>query len=359
MKRSLIMKLFIFSFFVLGLSLLATAPVMAGVCGDGHKDDGEVCDWGSNRSDVEPNACRTDCRAAGCGDGVIDNGEQCDDGQSSNHANTPPLKCRNGCKLPRCGDGIVDNGTRSNNPQHTYDEDCDDKNSLNDDGCLNSCKSCVMLGAVGNIEITDDTNICSGEVKLDDYGDYGTIIIKRSGITLNCNGAKISGEGRGVGIMIFRSNDVTIRNCEVYGYEVGIKGEDANNVTLTNNRLCGNSIADIELEDATQMSGQGNVCRKPGAWNDTGKQGCSQQISICNPPAVALGMTAKRFGNSAALKNMPQVTAQKNMTPVAPLAGKIKAGVKMAPAAVAPVQATTKKIKVMPKTRRVPVLPQK
>jgi len=351
MKRSLIMKLFIFSFFVLGLSLLATAPVMAGVCGDGHKDVGESCDWGANNSDTKANSCRTDCRNPYCGDSITDNGEVCDDGDNSNYE---PLRCREGCTLPRCGDGIVDSGTRNNKPYSVHDEQCDDKNSNNDDGCLNSCKSCVMLGAVGNIEITDDTNICSGEVKLDDYGDYGTIIIKRSGITLNCNGAKITGEGRGVGIMIFRSNNVSIKNCEVYGYEVGIKGEDSNNVTLTNNRLCGNSIADIELEGATQMSGQGNVCRKPGAWNDTGEQGCSQQILICNPPAFALGTMKQSFGKSEALKNMPQVTAQKNMAPVAPLAGKIKAGVKMAPVAV-------KKIEVKPKQRQwsSPITPKK
>ncbi len=351
MKRSLVMKLFIFSFFVFGLSLFAIQPAMAGVCGDGNKDVGESCDWGANNSDTKANNCRTDCRMAFCGDSIIDNGELCDDGNNSDYES---LRCRRGCTLPRCGDGVVDNGTRSEMPRNVHNEQCDDKNANNDDGCLNSCKSCVILGAVGNIEITDDTQICSGEVKLDDYGDYGTIIIKRSGITLNCNGAKIKGEGRGVGIMIFRSNNVMIKNCEVYGYEVGIKGEDSNSVTLTGNRLCGNSMADIELDGASQMSGSGNSCKKPGSWNDTGKQGCSQQISICNPPAVALGMTTQRFGNSAALKNMPHVTAQKNTAPVASLSSKAKMSLKPAP-----VQATTKKIRVMPKVRRLPVIPKK
>ena len=272
------------------------------VCGNGRVETGEVCDNGVNNSDNLPNACRTDCRAAYCGDGVKDSGEQCDEGSSN--SNTNPNKCRKNCTRPRCGDGVTDNNA-------PYREQCDDGNASNEDGCLNKCKACVMLGAVGNIEITDDTEICAGTITLDDYGDYGTIIIKRSGITLNCNGAKITGKNRGVGIMIFRSHDVTIKNCEVYNYETGIKGEDSNNVTLINNRLCGNSASDINVPGITQMTGNANKCKKAGNWKDSGRQGCTQTISMCNPPAVQMRQPSF-IGSAAAnaLKNMPHVTAQ-------------------------------------------------
>ena len=297
------------------------------LCGDGKCQVGEVCDDGSNNSDSRPNACRTDCRYAYCRDGVIDAGEQCDDGLYNIVAN----KCRPDCTLPRCGDAVTDNAA-------PYNEQCDDGNNSNMDGCLNSCKSCVMLGAVGNIEITDDTQLCAGEVRLDDYGDYGTVIIKRSGITLDCNGLALTGEGRGVGIMIFRSNDVTIKNCQIYGYDTGIKGEDSNNVTLINNRLCGNSVADIDLPGASQMAGNANACGRPGNWNDTGKTGCSQKIAICNPPSVSaekLGITSQ--AGALSLKNMPQVTVQPRTPSKPATTGKMQ--VQQAPVKSMPSQA--------------------
>lgn len=281
-----------------------------GVCGDGTCNPGEACDDGGLISDAAPNACRSDCRIFYCGDGVKDSNEQCDEGGSNSNSN--PNRCRTNCTPPRCGDGVADTAA-------PYNEQCDDANASNEDGCLSSCRACVMLGAVGNIEINDDTQLCAGEVKLDDYGDYGTVIIKRSGITLDCNGLKLTGEGRGVGIMIFRSNNVTIRNCEIYGYDTGIKGEDSNNITLINNRLCNNSVADIELPGATQMVGNSNACKKPGNWNDSGKSGCSQQIALCVPPVSANQQAMVGIPAMQSLQNMPQVTVQPR-TPSRPAA---------------------------------------
>jgi hypothetical protein len=218
-----------------------------------------------------------------------------------------------------------------------YNEQCDDANSSNADGCLNSCKACVMLGAVGNIEITDDTELCSGEVRLDDYGDYGTVIIKRSGVTLNCNGLQLTGEGRGVGIMIFRSNDVTIKNCGIYGFDTGIKGEDSNNITLLNNRFCNNKDADIDLPGATQIAGNANACKKPGNWNDSGKSGCSRQLHLCNAPSVQVSQSSALSSAAAqSLQHMPQVRVQPKKPSAASTKGIVTA--QQAPAKPASVQ---------------------
>ncbi len=54
------------------------------ICGDGNLDAGEDCDSGTNNSDADPDACRTDCTTARCGDGVADTGEDCDDGNAVN-----------------------------------------------------------------------------------------------------------------------------------------------------------------------------------------------------------------------------------------------------------------------------------
>jgi hypothetical protein len=222
------------------------------VCGDGIKDIGEVCDNGANNSDVKPNGCRTDCRAAYCGDGVIDTGEQCDDGSSN--SNSSPNTCRKDCTLPFCGDGVVDDDSHRNTGK-VFNEACDDGNRDDSDGCTTKCEQCLQLGQMGNIEITTDTDLCPAVYKMDDYGDYGAIIIKASGVTLDCHGATLIGEGRGVGIVNFRSNDVFIKNCGIQGYDVGIRIQDARNVTLQDNDVCGNRQRNVELIDATDING--------------------------------------------------------------------------------------------------------
>ena len=222
------------------------------MCGDGVLDIGEACDNGANNSDVKPNGCRTDCRRAYCGDGVIDTGEQCDDG--STNSNTSPNTCRKNCTLPFCGDGVVDNGSHHNTGA-VFNEACDDGNQDDSDGCTTKCEQCLQLGQMGNIEITTNTDLCPAKYQMDDYGDYGAIIIKASGVTLDCHGATLIGEGRGVGIVNFRSNDVVIKNCRIRGYDVGIRIQDARNVTLQGNDVCNNHQRNVELIDATNITG--------------------------------------------------------------------------------------------------------
>ena len=66
-----------------------------GVCGDGEPNPGEECDDGAFNSDIEPDACRSDCRFAWCGDGVTDADEGCDDGN-----NVENDDCSNDCLRP-------------------------------------------------------------------------------------------------------------------------------------------------------------------------------------------------------------------------------------------------------------------
>lgn len=226
--------------------------VVSPLCGDGILDVGEACDNGPGNTDLEPDSCRTDCRLTYCGDGVIDRGEQCDDG--SRNLNNLPNTCRANCTLPVCGDGIVDDSSHQVTGT-VFSEACDDGNTDNSDGCTTECNQCLPLAQMGNIEITTSTDLCPAEYHLDDYGDYGAIIIKASGVTLNCNGATLIGEGRGVGIVDFRSNDVTIKNCRIRGYDVGIRIQDARNVTLQGNGTCDNGQRNIELVDATDIHG--------------------------------------------------------------------------------------------------------
>ena len=96
-----------------------------GICGDGHINAGETCDDGDLNSDIEPNACRTDCQPARCGDGITDANEGCDD------ANADPFDgCLADCTVAVgiCGDGVLNPG-----------EACDDNNNDNGDGCSANC----------------------------------------------------------------------------------------------------------------------------------------------------------------------------------------------------------------------------
>ncbi len=95
-------------------------------CGDGVTDAAryEQCDDGANNSDALPDHCRADCRRARCGDAIRDTGEQCDDGNTVNNDG-----CRNDCVLPSCGNGTIEPG-----------EECDDGNVASNDGCQFNCK---------------------------------------------------------------------------------------------------------------------------------------------------------------------------------------------------------------------------
>jgi hypothetical protein len=73
----------------------ATPDLPPGVCGDGELNAGEECDDGRLNSDLEPDACRADCRFAHCGDAVVDDFELCDDGNGEENDD-----CSNDCLRP-------------------------------------------------------------------------------------------------------------------------------------------------------------------------------------------------------------------------------------------------------------------
>jgi len=158
---------------VFGIALMLTMsvlPVMADhtpgivICGDGHIEGIEECDNGTDNSDLQPDACRTNCVLPACGDGVIDQftglvPEECDDG-NQNH-DLIPDRCRTTCDLPACGDGVIDSG-----------EQCDDGNAIDDDDCTNSCLLTLVATCVSDLatcegdltDTEDDLTTCEGDL---------------------------------------------------------------------------------------------------------------------------------------------------------------------------------------------------
>jgi cysteine-rich repeat protein len=120
-------------------------------CDDGNSIDGDGCDdgcvvtpgWPCGDANCGPGEdgdnCYVDCGV--CGDGVVEGAEPCDDGP----ANADDGACRPGCVAGYCGDGAVMAGV----------EACDDGNTVEGDGCQNSCECLCGDGAKCGAEECD------------------------------------------------------------------------------------------------------------------------------------------------------------------------------------------------------------
>ena len=138
-------------------------------CGDGRVESSEQCDDGINNGSY--GHCSSSCTVGSyCGDGIVQaEYEQCDLGINDGRYGG----CNSDCTVgPYCGDGIV---------QAEY-EQCDDGNTVNGDGCSDTCQvepcwaacgcnsnvPCTQVAICGNgklegAESCDDGNTQSGD----------------------------------------------------------------------------------------------------------------------------------------------------------------------------------------------------
>jgi cysteine-rich repeat protein len=192
-------------------------------CGDGHIDDGELCD---DANQVDDDGCTNACTLPECGDGIVQAGEECDDGNADDDdmctteclkagcgdgviqdpelcdaglANGPGKACLAECTINVCGDGDKGPG-----------ESCDDGNMVDDDECSNVCAppSCGD-GKVQDPEECDDgndddadecTNACTapvcgdGKVQGDEACDDGALNSDKGACTNSCK-MNVCGDG--------------------------------------------------------------------------------------------------------------------------------------------------------------------
>ena len=82
-------------------------------------------------------------------------------------------------------------------------------------------------------------------------GEYRQpVIIMADNITFNCNGSSFIGEKKGVGILLQGRSGVTIRNCKVKGWDVGLYAMQGRNLLFERNDFSGNYLDDdYNVED--------------------------------------------------------------------------------------------------------------
>ncbi len=88
------------------------------------------------------------------------------------------------------------------------------------------------------MRITKDTT-------LPPNGEYHqAVIILADNITFDCNGSAFIGDGRGVGILLQNRKGVTVRNCKVRGWDVGMYVVGGNRFTFERNDFSSNYVDD-------------------------------------------------------------------------------------------------------------------
>jgi hypothetical protein len=118
---------------------LGSVTQAASQCGNGILELGEQCDNGTSNSDIDPDACRTNCEPAHCGDAIVDFGESCDPYECSEGFYRESW-CNSAYYAPTCTPNTCGNGY-PNNTTTTYgkSEACDDHNSEDGDTCRSDC----------------------------------------------------------------------------------------------------------------------------------------------------------------------------------------------------------------------------
>ncbi len=93
--------------------------------------------------------------------------------------------------------------------------------------------------AYDSMIVTRDMQLCNRV-----YDAQNGITINTHGVTLDCNGAVIRGTGlaEGQGIIINNANDVTVKNCNIINYKVGIYVKESNRNHIYQNLLLKNKI---------------------------------------------------------------------------------------------------------------------
>jgi parallel beta-helix repeat protein len=111
--------------------------------------------------------------------------------------------------------------------------------------CPVDCPAVSMPTVSDNLHLSESTTLVTGTYSVSDQGEEGVLIIEKDGVTLDCNGSKLMGNGSGTGILVKGKNNVVIKNCLVENYGVGIKLDSSSNVKVQNSSVTTNQQSGI------------------------------------------------------------------------------------------------------------------
>ena len=112
-----------------------------------------------------------------------------------------------------------------------------------------ACGECVNVNC--SKHLLKDTTLCKGEYKIEYDREFALVTIGADNITLDCSGSTLIGGGQVYGIYNNDYDNVTIKNCIVKNYSIGIYLEsNSSNNKIINNTVYSNSHAGISLESS-------------------------------------------------------------------------------------------------------------
>jgi parallel beta-helix repeat protein len=123
------------------------------------------------------------------------------------------------------------------------------------------------------------------------------IFVEDDSLVLDCGGHAIEGTGVGTGIWISGARGVTIRNCDLRSFRVGLLAQDADRLVVQGNRFTNNLVSALWAAASSRLAIEGNHFR------ENGRVGIGQRIGAI----ATLKQTnhSRIKGNSAAHNGNP------------------------------------------------------
>jgi cysteine-rich repeat protein len=134
-------------------------------CGNGVKTGSEACD---DDNQTSGDGCSATCVIEFCGDNTDNNtDEDCDTAGDSE-------TCNADCTMATCGDGKINHNFRTDT---THTEQCDDRNTNNNDGCSSTCQFEFCGDGIANrgTEVCDtagNSQECNADCTVPSCGDH-------------------------------------------------------------------------------------------------------------------------------------------------------------------------------------------
>jgi cysteine-rich repeat protein len=275
------------------------------ICGNGVPEIGEQCDEGAANSDLEVDACRTDCRTAYCGDSVIDSGEACDGDNLAGETcvgrgfTAGQLRCSSTCQLDESPCTTCGNGTAEGTSGQDGYEECDGPD-LRGATCnsLGKAEGSLQCGASCTYDISRCSGVLCGNAVLDagEACDDGNQL---SGD--GCSGDCRSDESCGNGYL----DAVTGEVCDEG--PLNSDAPDADCRTDCRSRGCGDGVIDIA---------HGETCDAGAANSDAPDASCRLN---CSPRRCGDGIVDPAAGETcdagAANSDAPDASCRLDCSP--------------------------------------------